>query len=168
VSFATITLCFTFQRVFIVVSVYFVMIQSGNFWIRTRTSIPPYVFMVCSLIKHRDNFTFICLHSKQLHPDNIRTQDIQSNNFSNCFLLGLLLWGKNINYKYLLRKIFGAHKNEVRHSGYYTTRNFMIYTGHSVLFWHWNTGGYDRLGMWIAIMEKTMNAYNFGKKTLGK
>jgi len=36
VSFATITLCFTFQRVFIVVSVYFVMIQSGNFWIHPR------------------------------------------------------------------------------------------------------------------------------------
>jgi hypothetical protein len=33
VSFATITLCVVSQRVFIVVSVYFIMTQSGNFWI---------------------------------------------------------------------------------------------------------------------------------------
>jgi hypothetical protein len=33
VSFAAITLCVAFQRVFIVVSVYFLMTQSGNFWI---------------------------------------------------------------------------------------------------------------------------------------
>jgi hypothetical protein len=36
VSFASITLCTAFQRVFIVV-VYFVMTQSGNFWIHTHT-----------------------------------------------------------------------------------------------------------------------------------
>jgi hypothetical protein len=33
VSFAAITLCVASQRVFIVVSVYFVVTQSGNFWI---------------------------------------------------------------------------------------------------------------------------------------
>jgi hypothetical protein len=38
VSFAAITLCVTSQRVFIVVSVYFVMTQSGNFWIHHRSS----------------------------------------------------------------------------------------------------------------------------------
>jgi hypothetical protein len=39
VSFATITLCVASQRVFIVVVVvfYFVMTQSGNFWIHPRT-----------------------------------------------------------------------------------------------------------------------------------
>jgi hypothetical protein len=37
VSFAAITLCVVSQRVFIVV-VYFVMTQSGNFWIHPRTS----------------------------------------------------------------------------------------------------------------------------------
>jgi hypothetical protein len=36
VSFAAITLCVGSQRVFIVVSVYFVMTQSGNFWIHPR------------------------------------------------------------------------------------------------------------------------------------
>jgi hypothetical protein len=36
VSFAAITLCVASQRVLIVVSVYFVMTQSGNFWIRPR------------------------------------------------------------------------------------------------------------------------------------
>jgi len=36
VSFTTITLCVASQRVFIVVSVYFVMTQSGNFWIHPR------------------------------------------------------------------------------------------------------------------------------------
>jgi hypothetical protein len=36
VSFATITLFITSQRVFIVVSVYFIMTQSGNFWIPHR------------------------------------------------------------------------------------------------------------------------------------
>jgi hypothetical protein len=36
VNFATITLCVVSQRVFIVVSVYFFMTQSGNFWIHPR------------------------------------------------------------------------------------------------------------------------------------
>jgi hypothetical protein len=36
VSFAAITLCVASQRVFIVV-VYFVMTQSGKFWIHPRT-----------------------------------------------------------------------------------------------------------------------------------
>jgi hypothetical protein len=38
VSFAAITLCVASQRVFIVVSIYFVKIQSGNFWIHPRIS----------------------------------------------------------------------------------------------------------------------------------
>jgi len=38
VSFAAITLCVFSQQVFIVVSVYFVMTQSGNFWINLRMS----------------------------------------------------------------------------------------------------------------------------------
>jgi hypothetical protein len=37
VSFAAVTLCVASRRVFIVVSVYFVMTQSGNFWILPRT-----------------------------------------------------------------------------------------------------------------------------------
>jgi hypothetical protein len=36
VSFAAITFCVASQRVFIVVSVYFVTTQSGNFWIHPR------------------------------------------------------------------------------------------------------------------------------------
>jgi hypothetical protein len=36
VSFAAITLCVASQRVFIVVIVYFVMTQYGNFWIYPR------------------------------------------------------------------------------------------------------------------------------------
>jgi hypothetical protein len=36
VSFAAITLCVASQRVFIVVSIYFVMSQSGNFWTHPR------------------------------------------------------------------------------------------------------------------------------------
>jgi hypothetical protein len=39
VSFAAITLCVASQQVFIVVDVYFVMNQSGNFWIHPRTFI---------------------------------------------------------------------------------------------------------------------------------
>jgi hypothetical protein len=38
VSFDAITLCVASQRVFIVVSIYFVMTQSGNFWIHSRAS----------------------------------------------------------------------------------------------------------------------------------
>jgi hypothetical protein len=37
VSFVTITLSVASERVFIVVSVYFIMTQSGNFWIHPRT-----------------------------------------------------------------------------------------------------------------------------------
>jgi hypothetical protein len=39
VSFAAITLCVASQRVFIVVSVYFFMTQSGNFWIHPRMNL---------------------------------------------------------------------------------------------------------------------------------
>jgi hypothetical protein len=39
VSFAAITLCVDSQRAFIVVSVYFVMTQSGNFWMLPRMEI---------------------------------------------------------------------------------------------------------------------------------
>jgi hypothetical protein len=39
VSFATITLYVASERVFIVVSIYFVMTQSGNFWILPRISL---------------------------------------------------------------------------------------------------------------------------------
>jgi hypothetical protein len=37
VSFAAVTLCVASQRVFIVAVVYFVMTQSGNFWIHPHT-----------------------------------------------------------------------------------------------------------------------------------
>jgi hypothetical protein len=36
VSFAAITLCVASQRVFVVVSLYFVISESGNFWMRPR------------------------------------------------------------------------------------------------------------------------------------
>jgi hypothetical protein len=36
VSFAAIILCVASQQVFVVVSIYFVMTQSGNFWIHPR------------------------------------------------------------------------------------------------------------------------------------
>jgi hypothetical protein len=42
VSFAAITICVVSQRVFVVVVVvvvYFVMTQSGNFWIHRRTEV---------------------------------------------------------------------------------------------------------------------------------
>jgi hypothetical protein len=39
VSFAAITLCIASQRVFIVVSVYLFMTQSGNFWIHPRIAL---------------------------------------------------------------------------------------------------------------------------------
>jgi hypothetical protein len=44
VSFAAITLCVTSQRVFIVISVYFFMTQSGNFWIH------PSVWLLISVV----------------------------------------------------------------------------------------------------------------------
>jgi len=39
VSSVAITLCIASQRVFIVVSVYFIIIQSGNFWLYPRINI---------------------------------------------------------------------------------------------------------------------------------
>jgi hypothetical protein len=42
-SFAAITLCVASQRVFIVVVIYFVMTQSGNFWIHPRM-----IFFYCT------------------------------------------------------------------------------------------------------------------------
>jgi hypothetical protein len=38
VRFALISLCVTSQRVFIAVSIYFVVTQSGNFWILPRVT----------------------------------------------------------------------------------------------------------------------------------
>jgi hypothetical protein len=55
VSFAAIILCVASQRVFIVVSVYFVMTQSGNFWIHPRASLRPiccFVFLRCNVSLH--------------------------------------------------------------------------------------------------------------------
>jgi hypothetical protein len=46
VSFDAVTLCVASQRVFIVVSIYFIMTQSGNFWIHPRTT-----FMLTSTLK---------------------------------------------------------------------------------------------------------------------
>jgi hypothetical protein len=42
VSFAAITLCVASQRVFIVI--YFVMTQSGNFWIHPR------IYLICGVL----------------------------------------------------------------------------------------------------------------------
>jgi hypothetical protein len=49
VSFAAITLCVASQRVFFVV-IYFVMTQSGNFWIHTRIK---YIITSTKLFKIR-------------------------------------------------------------------------------------------------------------------
>jgi hypothetical protein len=58
-SFAAITLCVASQRVFIVVSVYFVMTQSGNFWILPRTWIESQL----------PRLEFFCVpHSAQKNP----------------------------------------------------------------------------------------------------
>jgi hypothetical protein len=53
VSFAAITLCVASQRVFNVVSVYFVIDS-----VPKLLDTPSYVFMAWCLVKHRDNFTF--------------------------------------------------------------------------------------------------------------
>jgi len=45
-SFAAITPCVNSQRVFIVIVVYFVITQSGNFWIHPR--------MICILEPHNE------------------------------------------------------------------------------------------------------------------
>jgi hypothetical protein len=84
VSLAAITLCVASQRVFIVVSVYFVidsvrklldtpsyeaghsppsMGDGENSW--RYTSITPYVSMAWNLVKHRGNFTYLG-HAKLL------------------------------------------------------------------------------------------------------
>jgi hypothetical protein len=49
VSFASITLCVASQRVFIVV-IYFVMTQSGNFWIHPRNSLHRFTFKEIEII----------------------------------------------------------------------------------------------------------------------
>jgi len=67
VSFAVVTLCVASQRVFIVVSAYFVMTQSGNFWIHSRifddlTSVYPKSLerrlWIPSDILYRNNLSF--------------------------------------------------------------------------------------------------------------
>jgi hypothetical protein len=51
VSFAAITLCVASQRVFVLVVVYFVMTQSGNFWIHPRIPPPPLLGYLCQGIR---------------------------------------------------------------------------------------------------------------------
>jgi len=56
VSFAAITICVAFQRVFIVVSLYFVMTQSGNLWIHLRIHAVFYdmrSISVCNGVRNR-------------------------------------------------------------------------------------------------------------------
>jgi hypothetical protein len=52
VSFAAITFCVASQRVFIVVSVYFVMTQSGNFWIQPAIADIRFTNYVTGLVTH--------------------------------------------------------------------------------------------------------------------
>jgi hypothetical protein len=54
VIFAPITLCIASQRVFVIVSVYFVIDS-----VRKLLDPPSYVFMGWYLVKHRDNFTLL-------------------------------------------------------------------------------------------------------------
>jgi hypothetical protein len=71
VSFAAVTLCVASQRVFIVVSIYFVMTQSGSFWIHPRRLWVYQQFKACWMLLHcfigRDftisNFSFPDVHS---------------------------------------------------------------------------------------------------------
>jgi hypothetical protein len=57
------TFCVASELVFVVVSVYFVMTWSGNFWIHPRIRmcgfVPPFphVFIAWYLVKNRGNFT---------------------------------------------------------------------------------------------------------------
>jgi hypothetical protein len=68
VNFVAITLCIASQRVFIFVSVYFVMTQSGNFWAHPRT-----VYLPVTFYKHQITVIFT-LHSFYINPDlNLRT-----------------------------------------------------------------------------------------------
>jgi hypothetical protein len=72
-SFVAKTLCVVSQLVFIVVSVYFIMTQSGNFWIHSRFAVvknawmynctPLYVFIGWCLVKHSIRLLPLLLHS---------------------------------------------------------------------------------------------------------
>jgi hypothetical protein len=53
VNFAALTLCVASEQVFIVVAVYLVMTQSGNFWIHPRTQ------TTVLLLLHRINWSHI-------------------------------------------------------------------------------------------------------------
>jgi hypothetical protein len=70
VSFAAITLCVASQRVFIIV-VYFVMTQSGNFWIHPHISTPSYI-LKAFLIKHSDNSAFYTHHVTRPYSESWR------------------------------------------------------------------------------------------------
>jgi hypothetical protein len=72
VSFAAITLCVASQQVFIVISVNFVMTQSGNFWIHPHISIYIYIYIyvcvcVCVCVCERERDLRGVLHLRYTH-----------------------------------------------------------------------------------------------------
>jgi hypothetical protein len=77
-SFTAITLCFVSQRVFNVVVVYFVMTQSGNFWIHPRIYDSKRIEFdpdTCqgSQNENRDNTSSCQYNDFQSHEDLSRT-----------------------------------------------------------------------------------------------
>jgi hypothetical protein len=71
VSFATISLCIPSQRVFVVISVYFVMTQFERFWI--HPCISP-AFMLYCLFTRNEKFTFC-------HPETVTDNSFVCNTF---------------------------------------------------------------------------------------
>jgi len=83
VSFATVTLCVASQRVFIVTAVYFVMTQSGNFWIHPCTVMSPKLTTQSSVFL--ENLTVAHLGKK--FPASYRTSRFSVVHiFEPCFL----------------------------------------------------------------------------------
>jgi hypothetical protein len=84
-SFDAITFWIASQRVFVVVSVYFVMTQSGNVWIHPHMDVSEFHHSTCTLLrtryfahKHLSSwFEFIwCLRRKKLNPLSLNSWQI--------------------------------------------------------------------------------------------
>jgi hypothetical protein len=103
VSFAAIALSVASQRVFIVVSVYFVMTQSGNFWIHSHMCLPlEYTYLLLFLQK-LSCCTYVFMQTSYMQ-DTLHANHLQMFLFS-CCCSQFSCWHEDV-YRSLTEKHF--------------------------------------------------------------
>jgi hypothetical protein len=108
VRFAAITQCVASQRVFIFVSLYFVITQSGNFWIHPRILIAISLVKVTTQVQHntRKMVMFNNASSPKLHSDIVIQLEFECTQLSPRFV-----WAKFASFEVAILNTFSFNKH---------------------------------------------------------